>query len=148
MLLLSCSACYSGFHLFRHSFSTAFSLAIMALSSSSSTSGGAAPKGLVIRSVQILNGGVNDHESCLLLLVRKVLSEAQISSSSSGETSGFKGHESRLLLLVRKVVSTIGHKSRLLLLIPNSNRNSKRQSEYLLANRGRERQSKYRLAGR
>ena len=38
-----------------HSFSTAFSLAIMAPSSSN---GGVVPKGLVIRSVQILNGGL------------------------------------------------------------------------------------------
>ena len=72
-----------------HSFSTAFSLATMAPSSSN---GGVAPKGLVIRSVQILNGG---------------LQWLRISSSSSGETSGFKGHESRLLLVVRNGVK--GH---------------------------------------
>ena len=57
----SSSSCHSGFHLFRHSFSTAFSLAIMALSSSSN--GGAAPK---VRSVERSNGGFNSHESRLL----------------------------------------------------------------------------------
>ena len=71
-----------------HSFSTAFSLAIMALASSSSNGGATAPKGLVIRRVQSLNGG---------------LQWPRILSSSS-----------RLLLLVRKVVSTMGHKPRLL----------------------------------
>ena len=60
-----------------HSFSAAFSLAIMAFASSSNGGVTAAPKGLVIRSVQILNNGLNGHESRrLLLLVRQVVSRA------------------------------------------------------------------------